>query len=247
MIKFFRQIRFRLMETGKTGKYFKYAIGEIILVVIGILIALQINNWNEGKKAKAKEREALLEIVSDLEYSLIDLDDVLNTQNNNLAKNINSIKTLINVLQTDQKYHDSLGNHFYSTNSYDEPYFKTSGYNSLSSIGMDLIEDSKIRSEIGQFYSATVIDTKGAFSELRQDFHEYMLDFIRKDFTFSTSNNGQIVMRPNNYEALKVNKEYIQSLRTFLFVSEYYYNNLNDIKAEAIQLKKDIETYIKEH
>jgi hypothetical protein len=45
MIKFFRQIRFKLMETGKTSKYFKYAIGEIVLVVIGILIALQINNW----------------------------------------------------------------------------------------------------------------------------------------------------------------------------------------------------------
>ena len=52
MIKFFRQIRFKLMETGKTGKYFKYAIGEIMLVVIGILIALQINNWNEAKRVK---------------------------------------------------------------------------------------------------------------------------------------------------------------------------------------------------
>ena len=47
MIKFFRNIRLNLMETGKTGNYFKYAIGEIILVVIGILIALQINNWND--------------------------------------------------------------------------------------------------------------------------------------------------------------------------------------------------------
>ena len=60
MIKFFRHIRKSfLMETGNTskpanqfGKYFKYAIGEIVLVVIGILIALQINNWNENKKIK---------------------------------------------------------------------------------------------------------------------------------------------------------------------------------------------------
>jgi hypothetical protein len=244
MIKFFRKIRQNLLSEGKMGKYFKYAIGEILLVVIGILLALQINNWNEGEKTKEKEREALFEIVSDLEYSLIDLDDVINTQDNNLTKNINSIKTLIKALQTDQKYHDSLATHFYATNSYDEPYFKTSGYNSLSSIGMDLVENSKIRSAIGQFYSSTVIDTKGAFSELRQDFHEYMLDFIRKDFTFSTSNNGQRVMQPNNYEALKANKEYIQSLRTFLFVSEYYHNNLNEIKTEAIQLKEDIETYL---
>jgi len=49
MIKFFRRIRFDLMEKNKTGKYLKYAIGEIVLVVIGILIALQINNWNENR------------------------------------------------------------------------------------------------------------------------------------------------------------------------------------------------------
>jgi hypothetical protein len=52
MIKLFIRIRYDLMEKNKTGKYFKYAIGEIILVVIGILIALQINNWNEKKTNK---------------------------------------------------------------------------------------------------------------------------------------------------------------------------------------------------
>jgi len=50
MIKFFRKIRYALMEKNKTGKYLKYAFGEIMLVVIGILIALQINNWNEEKR-----------------------------------------------------------------------------------------------------------------------------------------------------------------------------------------------------
>ena len=58
MIKFFRKIRYDLMEKNKTGKYLKYAIGEIVLVVIGILVALQINNWNEQRKAHINE-EAL--------------------------------------------------------------------------------------------------------------------------------------------------------------------------------------------
>lgn len=49
MIKFFRNIRKSLLAEGKTSKYFKYAIGEIILVVIGILIALQINTWNNNR------------------------------------------------------------------------------------------------------------------------------------------------------------------------------------------------------
>ena len=54
------------MEKNKTGKYLKYAIGEIVLVVFGILIALQINNWNENRKAEAKERKLLIELKDDL-------------------------------------------------------------------------------------------------------------------------------------------------------------------------------------
>jgi hypothetical protein len=49
MTKLFRRIRNDLMEKNKTGKYFNYAVGEIILVVIGVLIALSINNWNENQ------------------------------------------------------------------------------------------------------------------------------------------------------------------------------------------------------
>ncbi len=56
MIKFFRHIRKSLIEKNQMGKYFKYAIGEILLVVIGILIALQINNWNEHKKDRSEEQ-----------------------------------------------------------------------------------------------------------------------------------------------------------------------------------------------
>ena len=65
MIKLFRNIRKKLLEQGKTANYLKYAIGEIILVVIGILIALSINNWNENRK----EENRLLNI-----YSLIFID-----------------------------------------------------------------------------------------------------------------------------------------------------------------------------
>ena len=63
MIKFFRRIRFDLMEKNKTGKYFKYAIGEIVLVVIGILIALQINNWNEQRKINKIKLKNMLNYI----------------------------------------------------------------------------------------------------------------------------------------------------------------------------------------
>ena len=57
MLKFFRKIRQNLIFKGNTVKYLKYAIGEIILVVIGILIALQINNWNESRKLVVEEKQ----------------------------------------------------------------------------------------------------------------------------------------------------------------------------------------------
>jgi hypothetical protein len=63
MIHFFRKIRLDLVAKNKTGKYFKYAIGEIVLVVIGILIALSINNWNESQKNKQQERVILENIL----------------------------------------------------------------------------------------------------------------------------------------------------------------------------------------
>ena len=70
MIKFFRHIRKTLLEQNKMGKYFKYAIGEIVLVVIGILIALQINNKNEAKNNKELFVKILKEVRKDLETDL---------------------------------------------------------------------------------------------------------------------------------------------------------------------------------
>jgi uncharacterized membrane protein YgaE (UPF0421/DUF939 family) len=59
MIKFFRKIRKRMLTENRFSKYLIYAIGEIVLVMIGILLALQINNWNEHRKDQIKEQVIL--------------------------------------------------------------------------------------------------------------------------------------------------------------------------------------------
>jgi hypothetical protein len=66
MIKFFRKIRQKLLSENKFSKYLIYAIGEIFLVVLGILIALQINNWNENRKQQNKLQQNYHEILADL-------------------------------------------------------------------------------------------------------------------------------------------------------------------------------------
>ena len=92
MIKFFRKIRQDLLSTGKTGKYFKYAIGEIILVVIGILIALQINNWNENRKLENNKQKLLLALKQELQINKGILENYLI----GLHKNNSQVNKLIN-------------------------------------------------------------------------------------------------------------------------------------------------------
>ncbi len=84
MIKFFRRIRQRLLRKSNFSKYLLYAIGEIILVVIGILIALQINNWNEAIKNAKTEQEFYKEILSDLEKDNIKLEGLTEFYNNRI-------------------------------------------------------------------------------------------------------------------------------------------------------------------
>ena len=77
MIKFFRKIRYKLMETGKTGSYLKYAIGEIILVVIGILIALQVNEWNKERNRQKAEEAIISQLKVDLLESQTELEEII--------------------------------------------------------------------------------------------------------------------------------------------------------------------------
>tara|TARA_R110000782_G_scaffold258028_1_gene347573 strand:+ start:387 stop:1148 length:762 start_codon:yes stop_codon:yes gene_type:complete len=87
MIKFFRKIRQNLLNEGKTTKYFKYAIGEIVLVVIGILIALSINTWNENRKNK-----------NEASFQLSKLKDNLNADKAQIKMVIDEDSTYINNL-----------------------------------------------------------------------------------------------------------------------------------------------------
>ena len=82
MIKFFRKIRQNLLMENKTGKYFKYAIGEIVLVVIGILIAFSLNNWNDNRKNQKKEKLFIDGLINDLNKQKLLLDAQISYEEN---------------------------------------------------------------------------------------------------------------------------------------------------------------------
>ena len=83
MIKFFRKIRQKLVSESKFSKYLIYVIGEIILVVIGILIALQVNNWNENRKNNKVEENYLISLKDEFEFNKQNLSTTVNLNNRN--------------------------------------------------------------------------------------------------------------------------------------------------------------------
>ena len=81
MIRFFSKMRYKLAAENRAAKYLRYAIGEILLVVIGILIALQVNNWNENRKQRVKELHYLSNLKTDLTLNIAEIDKYIETRN----------------------------------------------------------------------------------------------------------------------------------------------------------------------
>ena len=145
MIKFFRKIRYDLMGENKTGKYLKYAIGEIVLVMIGILLALQINNWNEDEKINVNLKEALNQINQDLKQDEINLKGFENS-------NVKRVSYLLKLTAND---HNNFAFDSILKNLDDYFYFYKSNnaYSSLKSTGMFAsMENIKLKNNLTSYY-----------------------------------------------------------------------------------------------
>jgi hypothetical protein len=148
MISFFRRIRKKMADNNKPMMYLRYAIGEIVLVVIGILIALQINNWNENRKENNIENKILAEISNGLRQDLIDIKDNMNAH----RAGIKACEYFYDMFTNKQVHTDSIDYYYtYLTQGYISIQNK-SGYESLKSRGLELIKDDSLRNNIIKLY-----------------------------------------------------------------------------------------------
>ncbi|MGB5322663.1 MAG: DUF6090 family protein [Lutimonas sp.] len=108
MINFFRKIRKKMADNNKPMMYMRYAIGEIVLVVIGILIALQINTWNESRKEKNKAKIYTNKLINDIVQDTLNINELIDTGHEKTA-NINAyFKFFSEGDQTIDAYIDSV-------------------------------------------------------------------------------------------------------------------------------------------
>jgi len=202
MINFFRRIRKDLMEKNKTWKYLKYAIGEILLIVMGILIAVQINNWNENRKLRNLEYKFLVQINEDLKASSISLEKSISYNKKSLIE----LEKILSHIKKDLAYSNALDSSFVYIFYWSDPMLIYTAYETIKSKGFDVIQNDSIRNAIIETFE---VSFPFLINELRAEweiFQSLVLPFAAQNIHHITSDTA----RPTNFENLK-NNDYFQN------------------------------------
>lgn len=250
MITFFRKIRQKLLTKNKFSKYLIYGIGEIVLVVIGILIAIQLNTW----KATSDKNAAVLRHLDGL-YSELNQDyERINTLYEFYSDRTNSMQLLLN--SNNQKIilsNFELGQLFNSSLEYKKYSNKKSSYISLINSGLiNKIDNEKLINQIIKYYESPYLtwstEIYGGISE--------SIDYNQSDIY--NSQDGLVNLHMNNsipnwqlanedyktdYEALVQSKWAINILTKFLKQSNFIFKNLDSYRQMNDHLRKEIESY----
>lgn len=209
MLKFFRQIRQKLLQEGKVINYLKYAIGEILLVVIGILIALQVNNYREAQQTKARETAFLIGLRSDL---LLNLDE-LERSITRYSRATRSAEVMISYFEGKPITNtDSLNFHIMEVLYWDPFIRNNSTLRELVSTGsLGILSDDSLKNELLRM-ELRFDKIDGNQEHLRYDYQEYLYGpFFRagdagqayKDYMAILSGTEQATKNSTNPEVIK--------------------------------------------
>lgn len=219
----FHKLRKAQFKTEGIKRYLLYAIGEIVLVVAGILIALEVNNWNEEKRERQMEKSLLANVLKGLIKDSTDLKF-------NLIKHsysLNSQKIVIKWLESGQPFHDSLKHHLAIAHRFTQFISRESPFENLKNIGLRIISNDTLLEQISTLYD-----------EEYDLYNEYENKYTRLVFNMMTQTNSGLfdvtnpvvfdapkmegAMTPVNPEKLQKNARFAHDLRTKMTDNEIF-------------------------
>jgi hypothetical protein len=250
MIKFFRHIRKDLMEKNKTGKYLKYAIGEIVLVVIGILIALQINNWNENKKLFNKTQTYLNALNTEIETNISNLNIYIETTHSDIVE---SATTLANLHSEEAvRFNDSLLRLTLETRPIYKSLMVNSTFDDLINSGvLENLNNTDLKNKILTI-NPLIESINENYTNAKNVWNEFQVPYLMK-YSNASGNWDSIRSVPimklpykRTKEAFVNNHDYANILVLRMRMMGNYESTLVSVKEQLKLLSSDIETYLKD-
>ena len=234
MIKFLRNIRHQLINEGKTSKYLKYAVGEIVLVVIGILIALQINNWNNARLNKIAELNFYLNFKEQMIEDIHEIEGNIEYNNNY----INQFKHAVQIIEkNDRSKLDSLTQISMNLTKYSDVNRQVNIYESLVNSGeIKLLKNTFIKEEIRKLEELYIYISK------MEEIHR---DVILNEVAMAISDNFKIltqeVLNADNLYTVKYQNLLIIILGIMSEKDEVYHKSLAEIQTIIKYIDEEID------
>ena len=238
-MKVFKKARARTTNLADLRKYMWYSLGEIVLIAVGISLATWFGERNESFHASEIEYGILKEIRSDLIFDLEEIEkDILD-----MDRIINSCSQILNFLENDEEYKDSLNYHFavISLPSHFNP--NTGGYALLESKGIELVSNDKLRLAITELYLSEHVQY-GQYQDERIDFVLNQIEpiFIGRFYNVKSAKFPFFSLIPIEPEKLKHDQELISKIQFVAWRTERIKTKINKIRTKILTLDQDIST-----
>ena len=231
-----------MLTENKFSKYLIYAIGEIILVVIGILIALSINNWNDKSKERSKEKLVLMEISNSL---MANLDWFQDISDKRLERKTEGISRLIKMIGENEKTvsYDSIIKLFNKSQTDISIIYDSGPYESLKTYGFEIISNDRLRKLIINNYEVTFPSMR-VFGDKTQKILDPLIEEIkikvfRKEAIQNEKGVWQLIDTPKDHKIL-TNSDFKNILDLENKKYTNYTNRLNYTKRKMTNLNKEI-------
>ena len=202
-----------MLSNGKLSIYVGYAVGEVLLVVLGILIAFQIDKWNENRLLMNLENVMLVDIRENLIASNKSLESSISYNKTTLS----NYEKILRYIREDLPYSNSLDTAFSYISYWSEPNFTYTAYETLKSKGLDIIQNDSLKILITEIYEQRfpfLIDELQGEWELH---NSIVLPFIARNILYINAD----VARPNNFNDLKSSDEFHNLMGLKMTTREY--------------------------
>ena len=241
MLFLLRNIRRKMLSGNKITTYILYAIGEITLVVLGILIAVRIDDSVAHRQNRALELKILNEIITDLNKDIAEIDDDI--WGFNILKESDSL--LVDYFFGSSEFTDTIGSYIFTGEK--SPHFNpiSGGYQLLKSKGIDLVRHDSLRIAITSYYEQEIPYYQKYEAERIHIVNNEIIPFNNQFFTIKKIDFFPYYCRvPFDLKTLKKNKKWISLVQKNQYLSETMISKAMDLKTSMLGLRDFIESHL---